>query len=594
MKTYIHNHHGVSTLFVNDEPQAAMAYMAYAEHKACYRSFRAAGYRLYSCAVCFGNRPTNAMSHTPALRHGIYESKGEAHFEYFDNLMEQILREVPDAWIFPRLNVSPPSWWEEEHPEECNDVGFEGGPLRFCPASRVWLEAAKEAVRRFLAHVEEKPYQEHIVGWQIAGGNTSEWLATNLEGSQGKASRAAFAAESHDDQSPEAYRHFLSEATARVVCELAAEVKAQTGHRLIVGSFYGYLFETPFWGSLHHALSHVLKSTDIDFICSPSSYSTRLKPGLGWPPMTVIDSLKQHGKLFFHEFDTRTHLTTLMRDAYPDLCISDAYVSEIWRPLASEQDTMNALRMNFGQQMAMGTGSWWFDMWGGWFESPAIMAELAQYLIEARRAIADEDRASVAECAAFIDERSYACQKEPMDCSPTPHIARMAFLQSGVPCDFYELSDFREVVGRYRVVAFIVPLPTEGIQTAQAWCDDHGLPWLEFSGESMRLQYQASVPLPPVNDFEDNACLEAATSIARQFCVAHGLHCYNDSGSLVYAARNWITLHAATSGEQRVKLTGRRRIAPLFPAGTPWIGDEIVLRLPKGATAVFRLDDADE
>ena len=592
MKTSIQNYHGVPTLFVDGEPQAAMAYVVYADHKACYRAFRAAGYRLYSCSVSFGDRPGNAMNRARAIRHGVYETKGEEHFELFDQTMEQILREVPDAWVFPRLNVSPPAWWEEEHPEECNDVGFEGGPRRFCPASRVWLEAAKEAVRRFFAHVRQSPYQEHVIGWQVAGGNTEEWLATNLDGSQGAASRAAFAAESPDDSSPEAYRHFLSDATARAVCELAAEIKALTDHRLIVGSFYGYLFETPFWASLHHALSRVLASPDVDFICSPSSYSTRLKTEFGWPPMTVIDSLKHHGKLYFFEFDTRTHLTTLFRDSLPEVCPPDAYIDEIWQPLASEQASLDALRMNFGQQMAFGTASWWFDMWGGWFDSPVIMAELARYLAEARRALADPDRASVAECAAFIDERSYAQQEEPMACSATPHIGRMAFQQSGVPCDFFELSDFRDVAARYRVIAFIVPFPTEGIRDAESWCDEHGMPWMEFVGESVRFQGQAPQPLPPVNDFMDNSCIDAAVGHARQFCQAHGLHCYTDSGSVVYAARNWVTLHAAADGEQRVKLPERRTITPLFPAGEPWVGDEITLSLAKGGTAVFRLDNA--
>ena len=590
MRTTIQNFHGVPTLFVNGEPQAAMSYMTCADPKARYRDFHEAGYRLFSCSIHFGDRPVNAMNRARAMRHGIFEIKGEEHFEHFDRTIEQILREAPDAWIFPRLNVSPPVWWEEEHPEACNDVGFEGGPRRFSPASRVWLDAAKKALRRFFAHVRETPFEENLIGWQIAGGNTEEWLATNLQGSQSAASRAAFAAESPDDQSPEAYRHFLSEVNARAVCELAAEVKALTEHRLVVGSFYGYLFETPFWSSLHHALARVLRSPDIDFICSPSSYSERLKPEMGWPPMTVIDSLKFHGKVYFHEFDTRTHLTTLFRDSLPEVCPPDAYIDEVWQPLASEQDSLNALRMNFGQQMAFGTASWWFDMWGGWFASPVIMGELARYLAEARRALADPDRASVAEFAAFIDERSYAQQVEPLECAAAPHLARIACQQSGVPCDFYEASDFAEAAPRYRAVAFIVPAPTPAICAAQEWCDKQGMPWLEFTNETIRIQGQAPIQLPPINDFADNASLEAATAITRQFCQSHGLHCYNESGDAVYVSRNWITLHAAATGEQRLKLPERRTITPLFPAGEPWTGDAITLHLPCGGTAVFRLD----
>ena len=567
-----------------------MAYMTYAEHKACYRDFREAGYRLFSCSVSFGDRPINAMNRARAMRHGVFEVKGESHFEYFDRTIEQILLEVPDAWIFPRLNVSPPAWWEEAHPDACNDIGFQKGPRRFSPASRIWLAAALGALRRFFAHVSETPFQEHLIGWQIAGGNTEEWLSTNLQGSQGLASRAAFADESPDDQSPEAYHHFLSDLNARAICELAAEVKKLTERQLIVGSFYGYLFETPFWGSLHHALSRILKSPDIDFLCSPSSYSVRLKPEMGWPSMTVIDSIKHHGKLFFHEFDTRTHCTTLFRDSLPEACPPDAYIDKIWQPLPSEMDSLNALRMNFGQQMAFGTASWWFDMWGGWFDSPAIMTEMAEYLTEAYRSLNDTDRGSVAEFAAFIDERSYAQQKEPMESSATPHLSRIACQQTGVPCDFYEISDFWEVVPRYRAVAFIVPASTTALHVAQAWCDGQRKPWMAFTGEHIQRQHQTTIPLPPVNHFADNGCLQAATVITREFCKSHGLHCYNDSGDAVYVSRNWITLHAFASGEHRLKLPRQRKITPRFPRGDAWIGEEIILHLNCGGTAVFRLD----
>ena len=116
MQSSIQNYHGLPTLFVNGEPQVAMAYITYVDKAACYRSFGDAGYRLFSCSVCFGDRPINALNRAAAMRHGIFEVKGEAHFEYFDEAIQRILNAVPDALIFPRLNVSPPSWWEEEHP----------------------------------------------------------------------------------------------------------------------------------------------------------------------------------------------------------------------------------------------------------------------------------------------------------------------------------------------------------------------------------------------------------------------------------------------------------------------------------------------
>ena len=563
----VQNHHGVPTLFVNGEPQVAMAYITYVDKAACYRSFGEAGYRLFSCSVCFGDRPINALNRAAAMRHGIFEVKGEAHYEYFDEAIQRILDAVPDALIFPRLNVSPPAWWEEEHPDECNDVGFHGGPRRFCVSSRVWREAAKEALRKFFAHVRETPFRDRLIGWQVAGGNTEEWLSTDLAGGQGPASRQAFALASPDDQSPEAYRHFLNVSNAEAVMELAHTVKELTDHRLVVGTFYGYLLECPFWASIHHALSRILRCPDIDFLCSPASYSARLKPESGWPAMTTIASIHHHGKLYFFEFDTRTHLTGLFHDALPEACPPDAYTEPIWQPLPDEQATLNALRMNFAQQVALGVGSWWFDMWGGWFDSPRIMEELKSYLIE-NKIFMNNIFQPVARCAAFLDERSYDVFDDPCHRSTVPHAARMALLHSGVPCDFYEISDFAEVASRYRVVFFIVPSPTDGVREAESWCVGHGVPYLEFA---------------------EGHCTEDPRPV-RDFCVSHGLHCYNDEGHAIYVSQNMIALHARTSGTQHLKLPRRQQVIPLFPAAPAFEATEIPLQLQCGETAVFRLE----
>ena len=40
------------------------------------------------------------------------------------------LQACPDAFVFPRITVTLPHWWEEEHPEECNDTGVNGKPPR--------------------------------------------------------------------------------------------------------------------------------------------------------------------------------------------------------------------------------------------------------------------------------------------------------------------------------------------------------------------------------------------------------------------------------------------------------------------------------
>ena len=177
-------------------------------------------------------------------------------------------------------------------------------------------------------------------------------------------------------------------------------------------------------------------------------------------------------------------------------------------------------------------------------------------------------RSGVARCAAFLDEKCYANFADTLHRPDAPHAARMALLHSGVPWDLYELADFHEVADRYRVVGFIVPSPTDGVRAAQQWCDDHGVPYLEFA---------------------EGRCSEDPRPV-RDFCVSHGIHCYNDEGHAVYVSQNMIALHARTSGAQHLKLPRRQQVTPLFPSAPAFEATEIPLHLQCGETAVFRLE----
>ena len=178
-------------------------------------------------------------------------------------------------------------------------------------------------------------------------------------------------------------------------------------------------------------------------------------------------------------------------------------------------------------------------------------------------------RPGVAQCAAFIDERCYANFDDPLHRSAVPHLTRMALLHSGIPWDLYELSDFHEVADRYRVVGFIVPAPTDGVRAAQEWCDNHGVPYLEFA---------------------EGHCSDDPRPV-RDFCKEHGLHCYNEDGHAIYVSRNLLAVHGAADGMTCLNLPTLRKVTPLFPPGEPQVASEIKVMVQAGETQVFRLDD---
>lgn len=116
----IDNYNGVPTLFINNEPQPALAYMTYFQENNKYQSFVEAGYQLFSLPVYFSTRGINTLTNIESFEEGIFNVKGKPNFELFEKNIETILEQNPNAYILPRINISMPIWWEEENPTEVN------------------------------------------------------------------------------------------------------------------------------------------------------------------------------------------------------------------------------------------------------------------------------------------------------------------------------------------------------------------------------------------------------------------------------------------------------------------------------------------
>jgi len=80
--------------------------------------------------------------------------------------------------------------------------------------------------------------------------------------------------------------------------------------------------------------------------------------------MSVVDSVKLHGKLWFNEDDTRTHI------AGPEAGnFGRAYNIE---------ETLALLKRNFCNVMIKEVGEWWSDNTGGWYNHPQIVKCIAK------------------------------------------------------------------------------------------------------------------------------------------------------------------------------------------------------------------------
>ena len=554
---------GVPTLFIDGKPEPGVAYITYFRERADYEAFGRAGYRLFSIPVFFGDRTINPRSGIHPFEPGIFTRRGEADFSILDRQVRQLLDAVPDALIFPRVNMSMPGWWEDENPDECCFTARNGGPRRSCFSSEKWRSATEAMLAEFLDYAEHAPYAECLCAYMLAEGTTEEWFGFDDRGSDGPAARAAYG-KNADIEDP-AYRRFLSRSAAGAITRFARFAKERTGRKKAIGCFYGYTFETPRWEANHHALRTVFASPDVDFLCTPDSYTARLTPGLAWPFMQPFASLKAAGKAYFCEYDTRTFLSRFPAECRENSCEEGTYREPIWLGPDTEEKSRWILQLNMARQLAESHSSWWFDMWGKFYDSPAMMEDMRRFRELVRESLADPERGSVAECAAWIDEEAFGRLGSGRD--KVCREGRFAICQCGVPFDLYELGDWEKQFVNYRAAVFFAPDETPRLTEVLAECEKRKLPHL--------VMRPGAVP---------------AAAAIREFAVRAGAHCYCDTNDAVWIGKHYAAIHAASAGEKILKLPRRRTLKPLFPEGESFAADSAVAKMQLGETRLWRLD----
>lgn len=480
----VENQNGVPTLFVDGKPINAAAYISYLDEYACYEDFTKAGYRIYSFPTYFGGRGINVHSGLKPFRRGIFDSRETPDFTVFDQDVERILDACPDALIFPRICMMMPLWWEEENPQELNQLS-DGSFCRESFSSSKWRLDATDMLSRLIDHIETAPFKNNIMGYHIADGGTEEWVHfANPLGGFGIAARKGFlefietyhsdeAAEIHDLPNYDCYEEkmeFIDEKNdktlirfleytnwiiADAICHFASFVKKRTKRRLVVGVFYGYTLELCDARHGHHDIKRILRCKDIDFLCAPNSYMRGREHGCDWANMSVLDSVKLHGKLWLAECDTRTYLTRPLKEARPWICKEGTYVGGVWEGPVSKDVSLWAIRKNFARNLIMGSGQWWFDMWGGWFSDDVMMKELSDYLIIANQALNDSKRESISEVAIIVDECSYRFLNPKCQLGNSwAYMQRYWLGFAGAPYDIYDISDIDKLSDRYKLVIF--------------------------------------------------------------------------------------------------------------------------------------------
>ena len=580
---------GQPTLYINGEPHAAVAYMTYLEKFNEYDDFAAAGYKFFSVPVLFSGRWISITDGLTPFKKGIFDVKGEPDFSLFDEAVEKILEVCPDAYIIPRVNISMPLWWEKENPDELNYK--DGAPCRESFYSEKWRDDASQFLREFTQYTNSSKHASHIVGYQIAGGNTEEWFHFDMNGGYGERAKPAFKAfleeyypeieykglpdltllnkkaDYFKDEYLSRYIEFANFKVAEAISHFAQIVKEETGNNVVVGTFYGYTLEVTNSLQGNHALNYILKDPNIDFICSPNSYIGTRSPGLDWTEMYPADSIRLHGKMCFQECDIRTHLTQVLSEKDPSTDPYGLLEAPVWHPRASKFQAVNEIRKSFARQLIKGNALWWFDMWGGWYADEDIMNEMADYRSIYEQSITDADRGSKAEVAVFVDESAY---KYLTDGSLRNifHSQRSELGLMGAPYDIYDVYDFEEVYSKYKAVILLSNAKTVYMENARNLCEEKNVPYIMTS--TLKEKFTVSE--------------------LRAFCKTNGVHIYCETDDIIYVNENYICIYAVTGGEKTLDLGRERNVSELLGGTYQGSTDTVTVEMQEGETILFRLD----
>ncbi|MCX6898368.1 MAG: beta-galactosidase [Verrucomicrobia bacterium] len=468
---------GDAAIFVNGKATPGFMYLAAGGlHPDYHRDAAQAGVHLYS--DWFGTSRLGDMGHVAPDTYDYGE---------YDRYFGAILDLDPQAYFLPHIGMTGPLWWQKAHPEEMSQR--EDGvrePTSF--ASELWKREMGGDLRKLIAHLRRAPYADRILGYIIYSGYTAEWqmwgtwqpsrddysapalrvfrsFLANRYGTDAKL-RAAWADENVTLATAEMPRwakrrppgtqvlrdpkterqamdfyEFSSNMTADAILHFARIAREATAGKALVGTYYAYLSAHGInqQDSGHLAARRVFDSPDIDFLMSPPNYWYR-KPGEAATFMSATDSLRMRGKLWLDESDHRTHLTE------PGAGYGRASTLE---------ETLGVFWREFAEVLTKRAAVSWFDMSGGWFSHPEILADMCRAAAIAKTSL-PRRKPFAPEIGVFVDPESFYWMRSTTANSALVLNQIATMPQSGAPWDFCLLSDIGDArLPDYKLYVFL-------------------------------------------------------------------------------------------------------------------------------------------
>jgi len=624
-KTEIKISTAVPALFINEMPCPPFAYMSYLGEKKYYKEIAATGIHLYCFPAYLGDSGINAGSGIGPFRTSVWIGENKYDFSSITEDFKKIIESDPQAKIIIRFYLDPPLWWEKLNADASCQLA-DGSTFRQCFASEKWKKETGKAFEHCMNWLLNSPYSKHLVGIHVAAGRTEEWLYHAQQRNDinparidafrkwlrnkykgdviylQKAWRDSFVSfntafpgninevRTNRWRDPEREQNIID--TYQFHAEILEEnieyfcgiVKETSKRALLTGCFYGYHYYVTDPGAGHGALAKLLQCKDLDYLSSPNTYNRVI--GEDWPTMSAIQSIQMHGKLWLAENDTRTSITTLLKEKAPEIAPPGQYESGVWLGPEDMETSVSFLWKNAGRMLTQGYGGWWFDMWGGWFSDPKLLYVLGKTKDFYTSYPQDRGEKMQSQVCVISDEQ--LCFWDASYGNLTEQILsnRYPLAKTGAPYDLFLRTD-EEIIPKdqYKIIWLLgfLKLNEEETHRIQKW-QQQGITVMWTDGGGTRI-YKGNEDVYIKDKFL------WSDSQLREIFENAGVHSYLNSGDVFYIGRNWLCIHSIIGGKRTIKFPFLTQVInPIENKVLSDKTDEIEINLESKSTILLRLN----